>query len=65
MSEQTGSRVPGAGTVLRSSRGEDIPEFLSEQERAQLAYLESIAAEEDAEVFRRIVADVRRRIRHR
>ena len=32
---------------------------LTEQEREQLAYLERIAASEDAALFRRLVADLR------
>ena len=56
MSEPTGRPAASARTVLREPRADDLPLFLTEQERAQLAYLESIDATEDAELFRRIVA---------
>ena len=59
MSEPTGRPAASATTVLREPRADDLPPFLTEQERAQLAYLESSDATDDAELFRRIVAGAR------
>ena len=59
MSEPTGSRAATSRAVRRSSAAGEAPRLLSKDERAQLAYLERIAATEAAELFRRILAGER------